>query len=178
LGRHAKVILTVGRQEFQKGHVHLVGAFDMLAAIRPGVELLIAGRNGNHRHSSRLGFDSRHIATASGCSATATTCRISSPPPICSCFRRSTKAFLVSPSRPWRSGSPSSLPTLREVVQEGASGLLVPPRDPAQLAEAMGRVLDDPKLARRLGDRGRELFLERLTGEQSHRRMIELYDRL
>ena len=42
----------------------------------------------------------------------------------------------------------------------------------------MGWVLDDPKLARRLGDRGRELFLERLTGQQSQHRMIELYEQL
>jgi hypothetical protein len=42
----------------------------------------------------------------------------------------------------------------------------------------MSRVLDDRTFACRLGDRGGELFLTRLTGEQSHRRMIELYERL
>jgi MMP alpha-(1->4)-mannosyltransferase len=54
----------------------------------------------------------------------------------------------------------------------------VRPRDPERLAEAIGRVLDDPDAKQRLGDRGRQLFLARLTGEQSHRRMIDLYQGL
>jgi glycosyltransferase involved in cell wall biosynthesis len=72
----------------------------------------------------------------------------------------------------------SRLPTLREVVEEDGSGLLVPARSPERLADAMGRVLDDPDAERQLGRRGRELFLTRLTAEQSHRRMIDLYERL
>jgi len=38
-----------------------------------------------------------------------------------------------------------------EVVEDGVSGLLVPPRDAAALADAIGRVLTDGKLAERLG---------------------------
>jgi len=37
-----------------------------------------------------------------------------------------------------------------EFVDDGRTGLLVPPRDPARLASAIGRLLDDPDLARRL----------------------------
>jgi glycosyltransferase involved in cell wall biosynthesis len=72
----------------------------------------------------------------------------------------------------------SNLPTLREVVDDGDSALLVPARDPRRLAEAIVQVVDDPGLARRLGERGRERFVTRLTAEQSNRRMIELYERL
>jgi hypothetical protein len=38
-----------------------------------------------------------------------------------------------------------------EVVEDGVSGLLVPPRDAAELADAIGRVLTDGALAERLG---------------------------
>jgi glycosyltransferase involved in cell wall biosynthesis len=38
-----------------------------------------------------------------------------------------------------------------ELIEEGQSGLLVPARDPAALAEAVVRVLTEPELARRLG---------------------------
>ncbi len=42
-----------------------------------------------------------------------------------------------------------------EVVPDGEAGILVPPRDPAALAAALGRLLDDPPLRRRLGEAGR-----------------------
>ncbi len=46
---------------------------------------------------------------------------------------------------------------LAEAVLDGESGLLVPPRDPAALAEAMASLLRDPARAATMGKRGREL---------------------
>jgi phosphatidyl-myo-inositol alpha-mannosyltransferase len=43
----------------------------------------------------------------------------------------------------------------REVVRDGVDGLLVPPDDPPALAGSVRAVLDDPDLARRLGEAGR-----------------------
>lgn len=43
----------------------------------------------------------------------------------------------------------------RELVVNGANGLLVPPRDPVALADTIARFLRDPALARRLGTRAR-----------------------
>ena len=43
----------------------------------------------------------------------------------------------------------------REVLEDGRTGLLVPPRDPAALAEALGRVADDGGLRRALGEDAR-----------------------
>jgi glycosyltransferase involved in cell wall biosynthesis len=39
-----------------------------------------------------------------------------------------------------------------EAVADGETGLLVPPRDPAALAEALGRLAGDPDLRRRMGE--------------------------
>lgn len=50
-----------------------------------------------------------------------------------------------------------------EAVRHEETGLLVAPRDPAGLAAAMLRLIDDPVLAARLGAAGRELMLERFT---------------
>lgn len=41
-----------------------------------------------------------------------------------------------------------------EIVQDGETGLLVPPDDPAALAAAIGRLLDDPAKARAMAGRG------------------------
>jgi glycosyltransferase involved in cell wall biosynthesis len=46
VGQDARVIVTVGRQEFQKGQVHLVTAFDLIAGTRPDAVLLLVGPPG------------------------------------------------------------------------------------------------------------------------------------
>jgi glycosyltransferase involved in cell wall biosynthesis len=45
---------------------------------------------------------------------------------------------------------------LRDLVLDGETGLLVPPRNPAGLRAALERLLDDPELRRRLGEAGRD----------------------
>jgi glycosyltransferase involved in cell wall biosynthesis len=51
----------------------------------------------------------------------------------------------------------TDVPGCREVVESGVTGLLVPARDAAALAAAIGQLLDDPGLARQMGLRAREL---------------------
>jgi glycosyltransferase involved in cell wall biosynthesis len=62
-----------------------------------------------------------------------------------------------------------------EIVEEGETGFLVPPRDPAALAAALGRVLDDPALAARLGARALERALADYTWAANAERMTALY---
>jgi glycosyltransferase involved in cell wall biosynthesis len=65
---------------------------------------------------------------------------------------------------------------LPEVVgNDGETGLLVPPDDPGALALAIGRLLDDADLRRRLGAAGRERVLGRFTWEVTARGTSEEY---
>jgi glycosyltransferase involved in cell wall biosynthesis len=61
-----------------------------------------------------------------------------------------------------------------EVVAEGETGLLVPPRDPAALAGALLQVRRDPDRARGLGLAGRR----RVEGHFDVRRMVDDYEEL
>ncbi len=60
-------------------------------------------------------------------------------------------------------GRASSLP---EIVQDGRTGLLVPPGDATALAAAVRRLLTDPDLRAELGRRGRQLAVERFGRER------------
>jgi glycosyltransferase involved in cell wall biosynthesis len=52
---------------------------------------------------------------------------------------------------------------LVDAVDDGVSGLLVPPEDPDALATALDRVLGDRELARSMGEAGRRRYEESYT---------------
>jgi colanic acid/amylovoran biosynthesis glycosyltransferase len=58
-----------------------------------------------------------------------------------------------------------------EAVVPEQTGLLVPPGDPDALAAALRRLIANPELARRFGDRGREVAVERFSAIAQSRRL-------
>jgi colanic acid/amylovoran biosynthesis glycosyltransferase len=62
-----------------------------------------------------------------------------------------------------------------ELVEDGRSGLLVPPGRPDRLAEALERLLEDPALCRQLGRRGREKVIAEFDAEASAARLHALF---
>jgi len=68
---------------------------------------------------------------------------------------------------------------LPEVVgEDGDAALLVPPADASALAEAIGRLLGDARLARRLAERARRRVLDRFTWAATATRTAEEYRRV
>lgn len=65
-----------------------------------------------------------------------------------------------------------------EVVEDGATGLLVPPRDPGALAEGIYRLLMTPDLAHRFSLAGREHVAKRFSIERMVRETEALYTSL
>ena len=59
----------------------------------------------------------------------------------------------------------TDLPSTREIVTEGETGLLVPPSDVDALAAALARLSADPALRARLGESARRLAFARYTWE-------------
>ncbi|MCA9707894.1 MAG: glycosyltransferase family 4 protein, partial [Myxococcales bacterium] len=60
-----------------------------------------------------------------------------------------------------------------DAVDEGTSGLLVPPDDPAATAQALARLLGDPALARHLGEGGRQRARGALGWDRAARAIFE-----
>jgi glycosyltransferase involved in cell wall biosynthesis len=65
-----------------------------------------------------------------------------------------------------------------DIVSDGETGLLVPPDDPAALADALIAVTSDADLRDRMGAAGLARFRESFTWQSVARRYLELFDRV
>jgi glycosyltransferase involved in cell wall biosynthesis len=65
-----------------------------------------------------------------------------------------------------------------EAVADGETGLLVPPRDPQRLAEALHSLIADPDRARAMGEAGYRRVAEHFDARGMERRVLDVYDRL
>lgn len=72
----------------------------------------------------------------------------------------------------------SSVGGLPEVVEDGVTGLVVPPRDTERTAAAIERLVTDAGLRARMGRAGRERVALRYDWERCVDRMLELYGSL
>ena len=170
----------VGALVDHKGHRHLLDALASLSATRPGLRLALVGEGERLDHLRRqaqsLGI-AEHVVFAG--------------------FRRDmpevVRAFdlLVLPSvsgegspavvkEAMASGVPvvaTELDGVREIVEDGREALLVPPGEPAPLAQAMDRLLSDAPLRRRLVEAAAKK-VEEYSAERMVERTVEVYERL
>lgn len=63
----------------------------------------------------------------------------------------------------------------RELVDDGVTGFLVPPGDPDALAGRILRLLNDPPLARSMGERARQKIEREFTAERMGKQFCDLY---
>lgn len=68
--------------------------------------------------------------------------------------------------------------SVREQVEPGVTGWIVPPEDPAALAAAIQELFSDPDRARAMGERGREIARKRFTMQATVRAWLRRYDDL
>jgi glycosyltransferase involved in cell wall biosynthesis len=173
-----EVLISVGRQEFQKGQRFLLEAMKQLLHSRPRAVLLIAGRDG---HATA------ELQRLHGQSGLRERVRFLGHRPDVPDVLAAGDVF-VFPSlyeglggaviEAMAMGLPivaSALPALREVVGDGDNAVLVEPGAPSALSSAIGNLLADPGRAADYGRRSREIFEERFTIERSAERMIQLY---
>ena len=69
----------------------------------------------------------------------------------------------------------SAVGAIPEIVDDGLTGILVPPKDPAALADAVVRLLTDSDLRRRMGLQAREKAMRDLSWQDVARRTMAGY---
>ncbi len=72
----------------------------------------------------------------------------------------------------------TKVPGCIDAIQDGVTGLLVEPRNAADLAAALRRLLSDQPLCQRMGERARQIVLERFREEVVSERLAIEYRRL
>ncbi len=177
LSPDAEVVVTVGRQEYQKGHRHLVDAFATVVEHRPEAVLVIAGRAGHASAAlgdqiARLGLDGR-VRLLGHRSDIAEVLAAGDLFVFPSVYEGLGGALIEALAL----GLPivaSDLPALREVVRPGENADLVPPTDSAALAAAIVALLDDPARGRAYGARSRRLFEEGFDADRAADAVVNL----
>ena len=160
----APLVGTIGRLVYQKAHDVFLQAASLVAKAVPDVQFLIVGegplRPGLEVLSRELGLRScRFVGFREDIPNTLSIMDVF----VLSSVLEGLPRVLLEALAMARPVVATRLDGVTEVIQDGLTGLLVPPRDPAALADAIVSLLKDQDPARRLGQAGRKLVEERFA---------------
>lgn len=177
----APVIATVGRLAEQKGLIYLLEAMAIVRERLPDARLLVVGDAQDGREGYKRELLRAREALGLGESVIFTGNRDDVPAVMqaCDLFAMASLwegfglVFLeaMAAARPVVATAVSAVP---EVVRDGVTGLLVPPRDPKALAESMLALLGDRQRAGQMGVAG----LRRLQEQFTEDAMVDSVERL
>jgi len=72
----------------------------------------------------------------------------------------------------------ADFPRFRAIVEANGCGICVPPRDPAAVAAAIDRLIEDPAEAAEMGRRGRALVEKSYNWDLESKALLRLYERV
>lgn len=176
----AKLVLSVGHLRPEKAYEVLLEAFALLPDRHRGARLVIAGegeeRGALERLRAQFGLEAT-VAMPGARDDIADLLAAADLAVCCSDFEGGPLSVMeyMSAGLPVVATEVGGMP---ELVHDGETGLLVPPRDPAALAQAVTAVLDDQRLGHELGDAGRGLQRREYGIEAWVGRLERLYEAL
>ena len=152
-------ILFVGRLERRKGLKYLLAAFARLKWSWPNIRLLVVGPGSLDEDSARmLGERNIEDVVFTGAVSEEEKVRYYKTADIFCTPATGHESFGVVLLEAMAAGKPivaTEIEGYSSVITHGKEALLVPPKSEERLADAIATLLEDPGLARRLGDNGR-----------------------
>jgi glycosyltransferase involved in cell wall biosynthesis len=180
--REERQVLFVGRFSKEKGLRYLLEAAPALLERLPQVRLRVVG--GEESDNRTMGELARQLGVSDRVDFAGVAPRESLPEVYAAADVLAVPSLAeghpLAPIECLACGTPvvaSDIPGLNETIEEGRNGLLVPARDPAALADALGRVLGDPDLLDRLSRSARP-SVERFAWEPRVRDFVQHIARL
>ena len=176
----ARLVVCVSRLNPLKGVDYALLAASRLARKFPNVHMLIIGDGAERRAledlAHRLGLDGRVGFTRM---------RLDVPEILAqasvSVMPSMSEALPNTVLESMAAGAPivaTRVGGTSELVEEGVTGLLIPPCDPHALEQAITRLLTDPDLATRLATTARARIVERFSLERKARETAAFYEAL
>jgi glycosyltransferase involved in cell wall biosynthesis len=173
---------NVGRLALQKGQRHLIAAVPLLLERVPGAHAVIAGGGDLEDYLRDLAEEAgvagrvHVLGPRKDVPALMHAIDVFAMPSIWEGFG----LVLLEAMAAGRPIVASRVATIPEVVVDGETGLLVPAGDPQALADALAALAEQPAVARRLGEAGRERLrrhfsLDKMVGDTEllYRELLE-----
>lgn len=178
LPRQAPVIGNVAALVPHKGHRHLIDAIALVVREAPDGRLVIAG-DGELRPAIERQIRDHHLEKhvfLAGFRPDVLSLHKTFDVFVMSSVTEGLGTSILDAMACGRAVVATTAGGIPEVVVDGETGLLVPPRDDRALASAIVRLLKDPGIRARMGDAGRERVRRFFSAERMVRETLAVYE--
>jgi glycosyltransferase involved in cell wall biosynthesis len=174
----APIVGVVGRLEPEKGHPTLLEAWRLVIDEVPDARLLVVGEGSRlealQAQARELGIDHRVVFTGRRDDVPAVTAALDVA--VLPSYREAQGLTILEAMALSRPVVASNVGGIPEMVEDGQTGLLVPPHQPVPLAAAIVRLLRDHPLADMLARAGHDLVHKRFCIEVMVHAIEDLYE--
>ncbi|MEW6225170.1 MAG: glycosyltransferase family 4 protein [Chloroflexota bacterium] len=172
------IVGVVGRLELEKGHPTLLEAWPLVLAAVPQAYLLIVGEGSRldalHDIARQQRIERHVVFTGRRDDIPAVTAAFDVA--VLPSYREAQGLTILEAMALSRPVVASNVGGIPEMIEDGVTGLLVPPHDPPALAAAVVRLLRDHPLADMIGRAGHDLVHDRFCVQLMVNAVQALYD--
>jgi colanic acid/amylovoran biosynthesis glycosyltransferase len=175
---HCSVVCFLARLEPQKDPRTFLQAAAMVAQRLPAVSFLVIGggsmQSDLEREAQALGLGGRIVFTGPrrDVARLLAACDLS----VMSSVKEGMSNTIMESMAAGKPMVATRVGGNAELIADGETGFLVPPRDPAALADAIQRILEDPALAKAMGLQARARIAQQFSVEAMVQATKQLYD--
>ena len=174
----AQIVGVVARLEQEKGHPTLLEAWPLVLRSCPDAYLLIVGEGSRRDELARIAAELRvaHRVVFTGRREDVPAITAALDVAVLPSYREAQGLTLLEAMALSRPVVASNVGGIPETIEDGVTGLLVPPHDPPALAAAIVSLLTNHSLADMLARAGHDLVQRRFCLEQMVSAVEEIYD--